>query len=424
MSKKVIAIFLTVALVASLGAFLLTLNPKTTESTTQEETTYYSYASSEYTNAVSVVGNNGEIYLPTPINGIYYTANLSGDIAFYEYINGAFLSSSYEMKTVSVKMSASTESIPVKISYIVVNGQTIGYGLFTSDMNSSVDLYDYAFVELRNMPSGYGSSYLILSDYDKEDFYSADKTYNEIYEYNLKSSSVSTKLSQNTRLIDHSGTYRQDWSMLSDEFIANLGSAKYFMSSRYYTEAETGIRTDIMVYSNAYRPTIVAEDIIGEWFVNDDNGIHYLTKSDNGFKSVAVKDKKTSEVATFEGDFFSDYLRSGNYIVNKNTNEMTNLLTGESKTFKGINITSASVFSLNSEATKAVFASKGEENSNGVPIQKVTYCSVDGSEAKTYEEPLLWSEEGNFVWLDSSNCMSVRATSEDGAATGSVIYTY
>ena len=87
--------------------------------------------------------------------------------------------------------------------------------------------------------------------------------------------------------------------MMTDEFMANLGDAKYFMSSRYYTEDETGIRTDIMKYSNAYRPEIVKKDIYGTWFVNDGDGMYFLRKTEKGFESVVAdskgKEKKVAE---------------------------------------------------------------------------------------------------------------------------------
>lgn len=424
MKAKIIAIVLAVLMVCSIGAFLISMNPNSApQKITVEETIDFTLATSEYTSSIIVVGQNGEKYLPTYVSGIYYTADLSGKVAFYNYSAGSFVPCTEKVETASVKMTASNQSIPVKISYIVSGGKTIGYGLFTSDMDKSVKLYDYAFVELRNMPEGYGKSYLILCDYDKEDFYKADKTYNEIYEYNLTAASVSTKLSQNTRLVDSNGTYRQDWAMMSDEFIANMGKTNYFMSSRYYTEAETGVRTDIMAYSNAYRPKVVAKDIVEQWFVNNDDGMHYMKTTKDGFKSVVKKGDKPKDVAGFEGDYFTDYLRSGNYIINKHTGEMTNLLTGDKSAFKGVDISAATSFSLSPDAKKAVFAFEGIENANGAPVQKLICANMD-ADIKTFEEPMLYSESAGFVWLDNDHCMSVRAISEDGAETGSVIYSF
>ena len=104
---------------------------------------------------------------------------------------------------------------------------------------------------------------------------------------------------------------------------------------------------------------------------------------------------------------------------------MIDLLTGASKTLKDINIESADVFSVSPDGSKAVFASYGEVNANGTPVQSVVYCTVDGSVAPAaYAEPMLFSESAGFVWLDNSSVMSVRAISADGKTAGSVVYTF
>jgi hypothetical protein len=205
----------------------------------------------------------------------------------------------------------------------------------------------------------------------------------------------------------------------------NIGNEKYFLSSRYYNESDKGNRADIMVYSDAYRPQIIVKDILGLWFVNDANGMHYLKKTDNGFANMLKAGDKETVLTQFEGDWLTDYLQCGKYLVNKKSLVMIDLLTGSSKTLKGINIESADVFSVNADGTKAVFASYGEANANGVPVQSVTYCTVDGSaEPVAYTEPMLFSESAGFVWLDTSSVMSVRTLSADGKTAGSVVYTY
>jgi len=208
--------------------------------------------------------------------------------------------------------------------------------------------------------------------------------------------------------------------MLTDEFISNIGNAKYFMSSRYYTAEETGERTDIMVYSNAYRPSIVAKDILGTWFVNDENGMHYLKSSDGGFKSVVVKDDKTKDIAEFEGEL-SRYLRCRNYLVDKESGKMTNLINGEESFFKGIDISGAVLVSINNDTTKAVFAFPADSTTK---TQRLIYYSMEDNHTSYYSEPLLWEEHAGFCWLDNSRVMSVRSLTNDGSHTGSVIYTF
>lgn len=387
----------------------------------------YSYDQSEYTlsTALSVKGTNGEIFMPTDFDGIYYTASLSGAVAFYEYVNGAMTPCTLEVKQIKTSLAASYEKIPVTVNYIEKDGKVCGYGVYTSDMGGDVDVYSYAFAKLTMKPAGYGSGYLLLADFDKDNFYNPDKLYSEIYNFDLTKGSSSTYVSNHTRMIDKNGTFRQDWTLLTDDFIKNLGDAKYFLSSRYYNEDEKGTRADVMVLSNAYRPSIVVEDILGTWFVNDANGMHYLKKTANGFANILNVNSAEQTLTEFEGNYLTDYMQDGRYIINKKSLVMTDLLTGASQTLKDIVIESADVFSVSPDGTKAVFAAYGELNTNGTPIQTLTYCTVDGSaDPAIYSEPMLFSESAGFVWLDSSSIMSVRALDSSGAKAGSVVYTY
>lgn len=386
----------------------------------------YSYEQSEYTLSanLSVKGANGEIYMPTDFENVYYTADLNGSVKFFEYSGGQMLASTLAVKQIKANLAATYETVPVTVNYIEKDGRACGYGVFTSDMSGDVDVYSYAFVKLTAKPAGYGEGYLLLADFDKDNFYKADKLYSEIYNFDLASGKTSTYVSNNTRLIDKNGAFRQDWTILTDDFIKNLGNAKYFISSRYYNESEKGQRADIMELSNAYRPKIVVEDILGIWFVNDVNGMHYLRKNENGFANICNNGSERI-LSQFEGDYFTDYMQSGKYLINKKSLEIIDLLTGEVKTLKDINIASADIFSLSPDGTKAVFASYGEMNSNGTPIQTVIYCTADGSaEPVIYTEPMLFVESAGFTWVDNSSVMSVRALTPDGAKTGSVVYSF
>lgn len=96
---KIIAIILAVTTVAGIAAFFITRGSGDggilPDIVKPEE---FSFADSKYTTSasLSVKGANGEIYLPTGIDGVYYTAALNGEIAFYEYAGGAFAPSSLE----------------------------------------------------------------------------------------------------------------------------------------------------------------------------------------------------------------------------------------------------------------------------------------------------------------------------------------
>ncbi len=425
-TMKILAIILAVTTVISGVVFFVSRDKDGGTGLVNNMPVAYSYDNSEYTlsASLSVKGANGENYLPTDFENIYYTADLDGSVKFFEYAGGQMAASTLAVKQVKATLAATYEKIPVTVNYIEKDGKACGYGVFTSDMSADVNVYAYAFVKLTAKPAGYGEGYLLLADFDKDSFYKADKLYSEIYNFDLASGKTSTYVSNNTRLIDKNGSFRQDWTLLTEDFVANLGNAKYFLSSRYYNEDDKGKRADIMELSNAYRPKIVVEDILGLWFVNDANGMHYLKKNENGFANI-LNNGSEQVLTQFEGDYFVQYLQFGNYLINKKSLEMTDLMTGAVQTLKDIDITLADFFSISPDGKKAVFAVNGKANSNGAVVQTLIYCTVDGSaEPVVYTEPMLFAESGSFVWLDNSSVMSVRALTADGKTAGSVVYTF
>ena len=123
------------------------------------------------------------------------------------------------------------------------------------------------------------------------------------------------------------------------------------------------------------------------------------------------------------GDDFADYMLSGNYLINRESLVITDLLTGATQTFADINISDADGFFMNDEGTKAVFVKNGKTNANGTVIQTLIFCSVDGT-STVYSEPMLFSEMTDFVWINEATVMSGRAIVADGSQSGSVIYTF
>lgn len=419
---KIIAAVLAATTVVSVAAFFLTKDKAPSGKPSEKDAVVYSYDNSEFTKALSVKGANGEIFLPTDFENVYFTADLQNNVSFFDYANGAFTASALPVKQVKANLSATYETIPVTVNYIEKDGKAFGVGVYASDAN---DVYPYAFVKLTNKPSGYGTGYLLLADFEKENFYSAEKIYSEIYNFDLAGGKTSTYVSNNTRLIDKNGAFRNDWTMLTDEFIANLGDAKYFLSSRYYTAAERGERADIMVLSNAYRPEIAVKDILGTWFVNDANGMHYLRKTEKGFANVINQNNAEKVLTEFDGDYFADYIQDGKWLINKKSLVVTDLMTGATKTLKDIEITAFDTVTVSPDGNKFVFAANGIKNANGAVVQQLVFCTADGSkEPATYAEPLLFAESSDFIWLDGATVMFARATVADGSKVGSAVYSY
>ena len=386
----------------------------------EKETKAYAYEQSEYTLSPGrVTLASGAVLLPTGIDGIFYSADLTGRIGFFTFENGAVAPYGGTVKTVTATINKSytcRQNLDTKLSYIEHDGKICGYGLFTTEISSAqADIYPYAFFKVVSKPAGYGSGCLLLIDFEKENFYSADKTYSEIFSFNISSGKAEKIFDNSTRLVDYTGAYRNDWTMLTEYFLGNMGNEKLFLSSRNYNNSDRGIISDIMVVGGSYKPDVKAGGTVGLWANVQPDGLRFLRGTATGFNSVSLKDSETV-VASLEGNYFTDYLAYGDYVINKNSLALTNLLTGESKTLTGINITGADVFSVSPDGTKAVFASFGEANAHGVEIQSLIYYDITDGKAFTFAEPLLFSETASsFVWIDNDSVMHARAEKGDGS---------
>lgn len=386
----------------------------------KKETKPYTYEQSAYTLAPGrTTIASGAVLLPTGIDGICYSADLSGRIGFFTVENGAVAPYAGEVKTVNAsigKTYTSRQDLDTKITYIEHEGKVCGYGLFTTEISSKeANTYPYAFFKVVGKPAGYGDGCLLLIDFEKDNFYSTDKIYSEVFSFNLSSGKAEKIFDYSTRTVDYTGGYRNDWTMLTDYFIANMGSEKYFLSSRNYNNTDRGSVCDIMVVGGAYRPAIKSNGTVGLWANVQADGLRYLRNTATGFNSVSLAESERI-VASFEGNYFNDYLASGDYIVNKNSLAVTNLLTGESKTLSNIYLGDTDIFSISPDGTKAVFASFGEPNAHGVSVQRIVYYDISQGKSVAFAEPLLFSETSSaFVWLDNDSVMHARAEKGDGS---------
>ena len=109
----------------------------------------------------------------------------NGNFEFYEYKNGAFTKIDAS-GTVTATVSLSNQNIPAKITYLKRDGRVDGYGLFTTaNSDAPVAIYDYVFFRVKTMPKQFSGDALLLLDTKKDDFYQAEKVYEEAYTLNL-----------------------------------------------------------------------------------------------------------------------------------------------------------------------------------------------------------------------------------------------
>ena len=148
--KILCAVMAVVMVVSGVVFFASTKNGGDKPEIENSEPVEFSFEQSAYSTstALSVKGANGEIFLPTDFENVYYTADLNGSVKFFEYAGGQMVASNLAVKQVKANLKASRETIPVTVNYIEKDGKACGYGVFTSDMSKDVKVYAYAFVKL------------------------------------------------------------------------------------------------------------------------------------------------------------------------------------------------------------------------------------------------------------------------------------
>ncbi|MCR5150381.1 MAG: hypothetical protein K6B52_04050 [Clostridiales bacterium] len=424
----IVAVIVTAVVFAACCVVYLVTKKGNPEQPSQAQTTQISEmfdpVNSEFSAKCVLQKDDNEIILPSGEEGLFYSCSLDNEVKFYTFTGERYESFDGDVKEVTVSFTASFDSLRCAVKYVDFNGRTVGFGVATADSGLKSDKYEFAFLKLINKPASYGNGYLLLADFNKNEFYSGEKIYSEIYDFNLSSGNTSTYVSNNTRLIDLNGTLRQDWTMLTDEFIRNMGEGKYFLSSRYYSYDETGYRSDVMVLSNAYRPAVVVSDIMGTWFVNNEDGMHYIKKTDTGFDVCVKKGDDVSVLRSFSGDYNTDYLHSGNKILDKISLTVTDLLTGETKQIKDVLITGEASFAVSPDGTKAVIYQNKTAGGKSDENQSIAFINFNSNSTENFTEPLLFNENCPVFFADNGTLSFARVSSSDGSKAGTYTYSF
>ena len=379
----------------------------------------FSLKNSRYTPALTLTDMPEFPPLLTDIPNIFYTVNpKNGDVSFFEYSPTGLNPYGGEVFSVEKTVTCSHQDIPVTLSYIEKDGKVAGYGLYTSDLTGTPGrIYPYALFKLTALPPGYGKQgALLLIDFDKKDFWQNDRLYTEAFIIGLKGSSLKTQrfTTNNSRTVDETGAFRSDWTLFTDYFLKSTGSTGYFLSSRDYNLDQKGLVADILSPSDLKPPRVVT-GILGLWAGVTPKGLTYLRPSSTGFDLYVFADKKERLVKSFDGDYRADYLAQGDYVLNKKTLMLTNLITGEEKLLKDINISGAAFLSVSPDGSRAVIASPGGGENPGKTKQSLIFYNLEDESFKSFAEPLLFSVSNpNFGWAQGKTLFHLRPARDDG----------
>lgn len=359
-----IASAMTVLAAASVGILIYSggLNPsvKPTEPTTVIEQADTVKSAQQFVKRTAVEYP----LMATDADGVFLCANPYGLFEFYEMKGGA-LSPCADTQTIYIKVTCSHQEIPAKLHYIEREGRVTGYGLFLTTLyEDDVRLYDYAFFRLTEMPESYGTGKMLLVDFDESDFAKADKTYTEVFSFDMATGKSTRMTSDNGRTVDNLGRLRTDWAQMN-EALLQLGGNKLYLSGRnYQLDSDTADLIRNNDTSNT-KPTWVSSGIWEQWMHTENGTLYYAKETESGFEVYDMNSKgEEKKLAAYAGSV-DDYLFSGDYMLEKNTLALKRISTNENK---GVLKSDAihvlpTDFAVSADGTKAAVLFDGETQS-------------------------------------------------------------
>lgn len=381
---------------------------------TEPETVEFSLATSAYSAAVQADFFEDTL-IPCELDSVYY--GISPDAAeFYALTSSGFEKINENCGRVKISVKRAYETLEAAVDYVEKDGRIFGAGVFLSD-SKQAPAYPYALFRL----CGTKENCLLLLSFDYSELYKSNRTYSEIYSYSFESGKAVPLVDENNRLVNVNGAPRDDWSMITDTAVAN-SAAEYFFSSRNYSYADGSC--DIFRLSGKTLPDKAAQDALGLWISNKNSALRYFKKSDDGFVLKQIKDKKESGQLSFKGDFYKDYIVSGNVIFDKENCEFTDLETLRSVKIEGFNATGAADFATNGDMSRCVIIFPEREQENSVTVQKVAFCSLDTGGVTVFEEPLIYNSAVDFVFVSPDTVMHSRLSDEATGKYTACIYEF
>lgn len=356
----------------------------------------------------------------TQQKNLFYEPYPDGTIKYFRFDGGNFT----EVTDVSVKnvtLECSYQKVNIKLYYLKTDVGTVGYGLFDTEQQSNVKLFSYIFVRMMDCPAAYKTvakaDYILLTDMDATDSYKVDKTYSDMYSFDLNTGKASLVMSQRDRTVQEDGTVSEGWTIFTDSSLNSEKTKDLFASTRIHdskTENKVYCFMNVENSKAGKRVNALTLDNSPSYEIREkDKNYFCFVNTANGFDLVKNGDKK-APLKSFEGKF-NEYIVSGDWIYNPATSEFTSIITGETKPVKPIEATKLSGFSANESGTKFVLFADGEK-------QSMVMYDTENDSVNVISDKLFDSGIRNFCFIDSENGM-VSDYTESGKAVN-VIFNF
>lgn len=341
----------------------------------------------------------------TQQKGLFYQASPDGKIEYYKYTDGAFIGVEEGVKKKTVKFECSYQKLSIDVYYLKTEVGTVGYGLFCTSQESNVKLLSYVFVRLMDCPAAFKNAaktnYVLLVSRNPKEAYKADKSYSEMYSYNLETNTAVLIVSQRDRTVQEDGTVNEGWTIFTDSSVNSAKKHDLFASTRINdAKAEKPLYCVMTVANSRAGKKNEAATVTNcvSYEIREKDGNYFcFASTDKGFDLVKNGDKK-KPLKSFEGSF-SDYAVSGDWIFDKVNAELTCITTGESVSLQKNHYENLAGFAANETGDKFVFFIDEEVQA------LIMFDKIENSEQIIANEG--WFDRGipNFCFINADSYM-------------------
>lgn len=407
-SHKIIISVFSVLLAASIALVVLTMNGTLKRKPDAVgEVVNNTYSSADFAQLKSATVQTQQPIMKSDIDSVFYSVNTDGSIIFYEYKDGTLAEYNGAVKSITVTPELTYNKIPITISYIEKDGKTLGYGLFTNKNNTDVNLYSYVFAKLADAPTVYGlKGKMLLINTNQNEAFCNEKTYTDIFDFNIANNTLSRVFSQRDRQADKTGKFTDRWHILTDGFLKSVQNKAAVISGRLYN-SDTTVYDIFDINRSINDPE--ATGIYGTFLRenSEHSGYIYLKTTSTGFKSVNFIAAE-EEIARFEGNINSDFVFSGDWVYSVKDRTFTNLVNGTKIT--ATDIEAIDMFAVNADGSKFVAVANYKDS------QAFFVIGSDGS-VKGYSGNNFFNSNINNICFAGNDAVLTTSLNDDGSCT-------
>lgn len=341
--------------------------------------------------------STGDKYIQSDSENIYYSVSSGNEVKYFECENGA-TKPIQATGTVNAQITMDKEKLLVTINYVKTGDGIFGISIFRSEDNPGSTLHNVITFKLIDLPEKHKADgkALLLAVANSE---SASRRYNlwtDSFIVDLKTGTTTRFLTADK----NSNLYSVAYSVLTNSAYVTDGDMIPFFTTRGYGDGSG--KKDLYV-KNGAKESLFATDVYGEYIYADKDVIAYLKATETGFNVVKKENTKEEKVVfSLYGNFSTDYLYHGKYILNKQGGNLYNAKTGEEIALAGYKMSNAEMMSISPDGRYLVVLG----TVNSVADYQVHIFDLKKNDYAKYEE-LNFSQHYNLSFVDETKAMYV-----------------